>query len=1253
MKSIILQFITPYLLTLLMLPEISCDKPKVFCNKNQIQEFQTKFFPIIFQSNEKSDYVYKENPQFLEQIISFDEELLQEDDYILIFSSIQEYRLIQIYQREKRYLLQMKELRLSIFDSKEYNVQMELIYSLKFNIENCDKITHVYYLIKQKFIICCEQIENYQINIIKINESTVQIQQSFDVKKQSKCQFDVYFNENSSQFLVIFLNCLNWEIFMIEFNNDGALNFRLFVNNHYFIDQLILRKVTFDNNYFFQFDHWIVSFQGQTYNKIYQNYESTILDFEIKLGRQVIVLQSIYEQKSSIQRMVEQNLSTFIIITKYIKPRQILMFSDSIVLISESHLECIVREDMIYIFQVQLQSIQTISFYPFFIGKQNNQFIVFKKNEYSPFFNCNDYSNQTLVDLASSNLFQNAEFLQMEIIFNDFSMYGLRLLSIKKVIEEESFQFTFQPQEFKSDFLPFNIQFLKNDAIYCEEQQYEVMQDCLNEQKLEILWQVDVFQNRQVVKVIQLKQSLQIIVIMCYQNTNLNLGYFGEIEKENVYVFNSDVFLLTNQRKKVLRLNLRRPTLWKGIYEFKDEVINISYQNLGHQIVLKSCVSYLILSNEKIIEQQIYKLNSNGQCIQERIIYSDFLEIDFSRQVFIFKSENLTNTIRYQNQTIHSLHQFYFNKNSFLVISTIGNKTLAILYSYFNFQLIPITQIFNENLNYAYPLKHSINSFFLIIAAFDSQNNSVLAVYSLTHLYRSNLIDIIKVDNFTFTQASYNEIFFFQQQQLKRLTILEISLQCRINIFTDFIKQINAPILLIDKLDQNHSQLHYIQFKLINGFQQLKSISTEVQQFQYHIFQQFILFDPRRFVIGPIETISINAYELVFPLVQIDSIKRRKCKRVDNAVCINENNQSLTISNIYGAPSYYKAFDLQQKIDFRTISSELYFIVWYQQGSDQFVELYLKTNLESIANFTLIHDERHYIINISIANQYCVISFQLLLSFYEIQNNTLTLINSYDCNYCQVNQIVNSNFVAIHERIIQNETIEFIIYDIVNQVHFQVIVPINEFIYDSVAFQSKFEILFMEQKDDNQYYAQIILFSRPTFIQVLELSFNNESTTIERNGLIRVSATTMNQQILLMQNNQILIISYNDIKNHSQRINVYNISEFNLINEIYILSKNISLVHKYNESHLIVVEDDDSQDHTVYQVDSYKIKIDQYQTKSFNLTFKNSLSQLEFQIDLKNENEENIFQIQLCIIIVCEIILFSFLLKRRRSKTVL
>ena len=49
-----------------------------------------------------------------------------------------------------------------------------------------------------------------------------------------------------------------------------------------------------------------------------------------------------------------------------------LIFTNSIVLIYKTYIEMIVRSDLIYKLDIKLESIQTINFYPFLIGKINN-----------------------------------------------------------------------------------------------------------------------------------------------------------------------------------------------------------------------------------------------------------------------------------------------------------------------------------------------------------------------------------------------------------------------------------------------------------------------------------------------------------------------------------------------------------------------------------------------------------------------------------------------------------------------------------------------------------------------------------------------------------------------------------------------------------------------------------------------------------------------------------------------------------------
>ncbi|CAD8112382.1 unnamed protein product [Paramecium primaurelia] len=1226
-----------------MLFKINYTKQQIYCRKDEIKDYQNQFFPIIYINNENNEYVYKENPQFLEQITTFDEELLK-DDKILIYSNIQQQRLLQIYQREEEYLLQIKDINLIIIDSKEYQIKMELIYSFNFQIENCNKIIHSYYLKYQKFIIVCEQIENYSIKIINLNQQTIQIQQSFDYIKVTECQFDVYLNEKYFEFCVIYLNCLDWKIYILNFEKDDTQDIIFFLNSDLLLEQQdVLRKISFDETYFLLFDHNIYEFQLYNHNKIYTNKESKILDFKKQKNEQ-----------NNIQRIIKK-YKTQIIITKQQKPKQIVILFDSIILVSESYLECIVRYDMAFLLHIQLDSIQTFSFYPFFIGKNINKFIIIKKNNYSPFFNCNDYLNQTDIHLATSNLFQETQLKQLQLTFN-LSQQNKELnlsnyLVINKSIVEENFQFQLKLDEFINPFPAAKLQFLQNNEIQCEDQQQQIIDECFNKYKYDFLWQINYIYVNLIYKVFQLK-NLQIIIIKCNSNEIHYLGNFEKVEEENVYLFSNSFFLISNKKMKVIRITIIGKNQYlQNIYEFKDQIIIIQHLNPGYLFILKSCVSYLLQDNNQIIElQQNYKLDSNGQCIQEKLFYKNFLEIDQLNHVFIFKNEFITNIIHFQNQTVLNLQQFNQDKNQFLILSRINNSIFAIKYYYYNFQFIIEQQILDQSYNYVYPLIHSLNGFYLVIAAFDYRNTSVLLIYRQIKYDQNPLIDIIQVDNFTFTLTMYDQVLFYQEGVLKKQKILQTQIKCRINYFSEPKKSIKIPILFINKFNETLSKLDYIQLNLINNFQKLKPITSQVVQYKYHSFSKYILFDPRNFVSGCIESISTNTFDLILPLNKVDQISRRICQEIENSTCVQENNQSLIISNIYNISKYFIQLDLKQKSNIMILNSELYFIICYNQENDLFIQLHVKTTLENIAKITIIQQFNNPIFNIQIINQYCLIICRDIIYIYEIINNNSNLISTFDCVQCSVKQIHNSNFIVVYQKKSLNTSVEFIILDFINQESFKKCLPLNDLIYIDEVIDVQFEILSIQLIEGNQYYAKLIILLSSSFSQVLDLNFNKENISNERKTTIRALSSTSQYQSLFMLNNQILIIAYFDIQKLSLVISMYNLTELNFTDKIYTLYMNFSFIYKYNESHFIVIPNNVDLDHMIYEVGSYKIKIDNEQIKSFNLTCKNSLSEVEFQIDLLNESKEKNLKIQLFIIIVCEIILIGYLLKSKRKR---
>ncbi|CAD8201286.1 unnamed protein product [Paramecium pentaurelia] len=856
------------------------------------------------------------------------------------------------------------------------------------------------------------------------------------------------------------------------------------------------------------------------------------------------------------------------------------------------------------------------------------------------------------VYLATSNLFQETQIIQISLIFNQFQQNNEQnlsyYLSINKQIVEEDFQFQLKFYEQINPFPTSKVQFLQNDEIYCEDQQQENIDECFNKNELDFLWQINLFYTNQIQKVIQLKNS-QIIIIKCNSNEIFNLGNFEKIQYENVYSFQNDLFLLSNKKMKVLRITiLSKNNYLQNIYEFQDQIINILHQNPGYLFILKSCVSYTLLDNKYILEQQQnYKVDSNGQCIQQKLLYKNFLEIDRSNHVFIFKNEFITNIIHFKDEIIHNIHQYNQDVNQFLILSTINNRIVAIKYYYYYYKLIEVQQILDYSFNYVYPLIHSVNGFYLVIAAYDYLNTSVLLIYNLVNYDQNPLIDIIKVDNFTFTLTTYNEIFFFQQKVFKKQKIQETLVKCRINYFSEPQKSLKIGILFINQFNETLSQVDYIQFNLINNFQKLKSLATQVVEFTYHPYSKYILFDPRKFVSGPIETISTNTYDLVLPLIQIDQINRRYCQEIQNSTCIIEKNQSLIISNIYDVSKHFIQLDLKQKSNIMILNSELYFFICYMQESDLFILLYLKTTLENVANLTIIQQFNNPILNIQTINQYCLIICRDIIYIYEIVNSKLNLISTFYCVQCSVKQIHNSNFIAIYQKITSTQIIEFIILDFLNQEHFKKYLPLNDLIYIDKVIEVQFEILSIKLIEGNQYYAKLFILLSQSFSYVFDLNFNGENITNERK-VIKALSITHYQEILFMLNYQIMIFAYFDTQNLLFAISMYNLTELNLTDKIYTLYMSFSSIQKYNESHFIVIPNDDDSDHMVYQVVSYQIKIDNEQIKSFNLTCKNSLSEVEFQIHLLNESQEKSFKIQLYIIIVWEIILFIFLLQRRR-----
>ncbi|CAD8190013.1 unnamed protein product [Paramecium pentaurelia] len=507
-------------------------------------------------------------------------------------------------------------------------------------------------------------------------------------------------------------------------------------------------------------------------------------------------------------------LNNILLITNQQTPKQVLKIDDSLIINYGTYIEVLERIDFKYIlnFAIDYLIIELLN-YPFIYGFYENQIILFKKNILNPLISCNELMKYNYIYYTTNHLFKTNVLFKSEIISEESQNQNCQILNAQVYLRNTTFQLKIYKQQSTDSCVFPNILDFNQSNLKCQIQQLQQENNCQNLYNSNIRWQKFKY-NKELYILFQKKSNVKLYLKNCNNNLLMELGRYENFEEKNIYEFKNQFLLIFQQQTKVLIIYCESINFNQTIIEFKEQVIDIFYENYFIHLITSSCSSYIIISKHSSLFQNNQYLLRDGVCIKMKFLngYASYIH-DGS---IVMMKNNITNIMKFPDASVVNIFQIYTFQVTYIIHLRNQDGDHLSKYIFINNQLIKLYDIPKLNFQFTSPLNYKTTKYLLVVAAYTNSGINVLLVYYCNNNYSNSLIDIIQVDNFNFYMSDEDLLIYNFNQEIRMVNIKFDKYICEVSLFTEFVKKISIPLILTTKFNISRDYLQTLNLNFYN-----------------------------------------------------------------------------------------------------------------------------------------------------------------------------------------------------------------------------------------------------------------------------------------------------------------------------------------------------------------------------------------------------------------------------------------------------